>query len=70
VGGEKAKRKGQYSLTFKHHTAMVSAVENSGKLVRIYHQNLGGKMVVLEGSLTLGDLKAGWIRVYRPIPKE
>jgi len=44
-------------------------VENDGKLVKIYHQNFGGKKVVMEGSLTLDDLKAGWIRVYRPIPK-
>jgi hypothetical protein len=28
-----------------------------------------GKKVVLEGSLTLDDLKEGWIRVYRPVPK-
>ena len=69
MGGERTNGKGKYSLTFEHHTAIVSAVENDGKLVKIYHQNFGGKKVVMEGSLTLDDLKAGWIRVYRPIPK-
>ena len=67
--GKRASGKGTYSMTFKHHTAIVSAVEKDGKLVRIYHQNYGGKKLVLEGSLTLDDLKAGWIRVYRPNPK-
>jgi hypothetical protein len=44
-------------------------VENDGKLVRFYHQNFASKKIVMEGSITLGDLKAGWIRVYRPNPK-
>jgi hypothetical protein len=56
-------------MTLKHHTAVVAAVENDGRLVRIYHQNYASKRVVLEGSVTLDDLKAGWIRVYRPLPK-
>jgi hypothetical protein len=68
--GKRPGGKGQYSMTFTHHTAVVSAVENDGKLVRIYHQNFGGKKVVTEAQLRLDDLKAGWIRVYRPIPKE
>jgi len=67
--GKKTTGKGNYSLSFGHHTAVVSAVEKDGNLVRIYHQNFGGKKFVTEGSLTLDDLKAGWIRVYRPIPK-
>lgn len=67
--GKRPNGKGTYSLTFPHHTAIISAVENDGKVVRIYHQNFGGKMVVLEGSLTLDDLKAGWFRVYRPLAK-
>jgi hypothetical protein len=66
--GPRASGKGRYSLSFKHHTAIVSAVEKDGKLVRIYHQNMGGKKFVQEGSLTPDHLKAGWIRVYRPLP--
>jgi hypothetical protein len=67
--GKRPGGKGTYSLTFEHHTAIVSAVVNGGGVVKIYHQNFGGNQVVLEGSLTLDDLKAGWIRVYRPVPK-
>jgi hypothetical protein len=68
--GKKPNGKGKYSMTMDHHTAIVAGVENDGNLVKTYHQNFGGKKVVMEGSLTLDDLKAGWIRVYRPIPKE
>lgn len=67
--GKRPSGKGRYSMTFEHHTAIVWTVENGGNLVKIHHQNFGGKKVVMEGSLTLDDLKAGWIRVYRPIPK-
>ena len=63
-------RPGTYSLSFSHHTAIVSAVDKDAKVVKIYHQNMGGKKFVQEGSLTLGHLTAGWIRVYRPEPKK
>jgi hypothetical protein len=44
-------------------------VENGGKRVRFYHQNFASKKIVMDGSITLGDLKAGWIRIYRLNPK-
>jgi len=62
--------KGTYTLTFDHHTAIVEGVEGAGSHLRIYHQNVGGKMFVVEGFLILNDLKKGWIRVYRPMPKD
>jgi hypothetical protein len=67
--GPKSAGKGTYSLTFKHHTAIVAAVENDGKLIKIYHQNYQSKKYVMEGSLKPDDLKSGWARIYRPLPK-
>jgi hypothetical protein len=67
--GPRASGRGRYTMTLKHHTAIVYAVEDGGKLVRFYHQNFGGKRVVIEGTLKPDDLKAGWMRVYRPNPK-
>jgi hypothetical protein len=68
--GKRASGKGQYSMTLKHHTAIVSAVEEGGRLVKIYHQNYASKKFVMEGSLRPDDLKSGWIRVYRPVAKK
>lgn len=67
--GKGAGGKGTYSLTFDHHTAIVEAVEGGGIQLNIYHQNFRGKMFVIESILILNDLKKGWIRVYRPVPK-
>jgi hypothetical protein len=67
--GNRPNGKGKYTVTAPHHTAIVYAVENDGKVVKIYQQNDRGKKFVTEGSLILDDLKKGWIRVYRPIPK-
>lgn len=67
--GKRQSGKGTYRVSMPHHTAIVSAVENEGKLLRIYHQNIGGKKVVMEASITPEHLKAGWIRIYRPNPK-
>jgi hypothetical protein len=67
--GKKLSGKGTYRVSMPHHTAIVSAVENDGKLLRIYHQNFGGKKVVMEATITPEHLTAGWIRIYRPNPK-
>jgi hypothetical protein len=58
---------GSSTMTFGHHTAVVAGVEEKGKVVKIYHQNYNGKKVVMDGTLRLDDLKAGWIRVYHPV---
>ncbi len=67
--GKKANGKGTYTLAFSHHTAVVGEAEAGGKVVKIYHQNMGGKKETLPGALTLEHLSEGWIRVYRPNPK-
>lgn len=66
--GPRANGKGKYTLNFKHHTAVIASVEDDGKLLKIYHQNMGGKKFVVEGSLKPDHLKTGWIRIYRPLP--
>jgi len=68
--GPRSSGKGRYAMALKHHTAVVSGVEDGGKVVKIYHQNYGGKKTVMEGKLQLDDLKSGWIRCYRPLPSD
>lgn len=68
--GQRSTGKGRYSMALRHHTAVVSGVEDGGKVVRIYHQNYGGKKTVMEGKLQLDDLKEGWVRFYRPLPSD
>src|SRR5258705_9557696 len=60
---------GTYSMTFEHHTAIVAGVEDGGMTVHIFHQNFGGKKVVMNATYKLGDLKEGWLRFYRPLLK-
>ena len=67
--GPRMNGKGRYSVSMPHHTAIVSAVEEDGKRLRIFHQNFGGKKVVMEASVTPEHLTAGWMRVYHPNPK-
>lgn len=67
--GPKANGKGTYTLAFSHHTAVVGEVEGGGKVLKICHQNMGGKKETLPGSLKPEHLTEGWIRVYRPNPK-
>jgi len=59
---------GTYSMTFGHHTAVVAGVEEGGQTVHIFHQNFGGKKIVMTATYKLADLKEGWLRFYRPIP--
>jgi len=60
---------GTYSMTFGHHTAVVAGVEEGGQTVHIFHQNFGGKKIVMNATYKLADLKEGWLRFYRPILK-
>ena len=61
---------------YPHHTAVVARVEQDGKLITVYHQNVSlkgrdesEKGNVQEGELRMDSLqKGGWVRAYRPIP--
>ena len=66
---EGAKGNGTYSMTAPHHSAVVSTVSPDGKVIGILHQNWSGKRFVGEATLTLADLKGGWVKVYRPQPR-
>jgi hypothetical protein len=57
-----------YSMGFPGHTAIIAGLEDKGQTLKILHQNVNGQRVVVEGTLRLGDIKQGWIRVYRPMP--
>jgi hypothetical protein len=59
---------GTYSHTAPHHSAVVLRVEAQGRSVRVLHQNFGGKRTVVETLIRLDELKAGWLRVYEPLP--
>jgi hypothetical protein len=62
--------------TFPHHTAIVAAVKNKGKVLEILHQNSGGagksdeeRRRVQRGTLRFEHLqKGGWVKIYRPGP--
>jgi hypothetical protein len=63
------KGNGTYTMTASHHTAVVVKADKMAKTITILHQNWNGKKTVAEETLPLGDLKEGWIKVYRPQPK-
>lgn len=60
---------GTYTASAQHHTAVVAAVSKDGRTWTLLHQNWNGDRTVAEWNLPVGDLKAGWLRVYRPQPK-
>jgi hypothetical protein len=51
-----------------HHTAVVASIDYRSGTLWVYEQNVGGKKNVVEDQANLDDLKAGWIRIYRPVP--
>lgn len=62
---------------YPHHTAIVARVEQDGKLITIYHQNVdfkgkeADKDKVQEGELRMDSLQpGGWVKVYRPVPPD
>jgi hypothetical protein len=57
---------GTYTQSTPHHTAVVAAVGGGGTVLGVLHQNWGGKKTVHELTFNLNDLKAGWVKVYRP----
>jgi hypothetical protein len=54
---------------FSHHTTIVAEIDEQEKRIRVYQQNAGGRRFVTEGNLRLNRMVAGWIRIYRPVPK-
>lgn len=52
------------SLDAEHHTAVVKSVTDAE--IVVWNQNHGGRMFVVETTYRVGDLKRGWLRVYRP----
>src|SRR5215212_2151778 len=58
---------GTYSMSFSHHTAVVAGVEEGGAVLHIFHQNFGGKKIVMNATYKLADLKEGWLSFYRPV---
>jgi hypothetical protein len=65
--GKRPNGKGTYSQSAPHHTAIVQQVDDGAAVVKIYHQNFGGKKIVQEMTLRLNDLQEGWLRFYRPV---
>ena len=59
---------------YPHHTAVVAKVEQGGKLVTVYHQNVAtkgekesDKLKVRTDELRMDSLKSGgWVKAYRP----
>lgn len=60
---------GTYTMTASHHTAIVLKADTAARRITVLHQNWNGKRTVAEATLVLGDLKAGWIKVYHPQAK-
>lgn len=65
--------RGTYTSTASHHTAVVSQIR--GRTIYALQQNVGRSNVssvqkrkVQGGKFVFSDLKAGWVKVYRPIP--
>ena len=58
-----------YFTIFPHHTAVVSEVGKADEVLTALEQNVNDKRVVTANAYRLSDLKTGWVRVYRPVPK-
>jgi hypothetical protein len=59
-------RRGSYSFSMPHHTAVVYRV--AGKQVTLLHQNFNGKKTVQETTINLAHRTQGTVAVYRPRP--
>jgi hypothetical protein len=59
----------KYTTMFPHHTAVVLDVNKADGILTALEQNVNGKRIVMENTYRLTDLKSGWVRVYRPVPK-
>lgn len=59
---------GTYRMMANHHTAVVESADPVRGTVTLLHQNWNGGPVQRD-VFNLGDLKRGWLRVYRPVAK-
>jgi len=50
-----------------HHTAIVESAQ--GSMIHLLQQNSSGRLFVTEGNINLFELKEGWLRFYRPLPR-
>jgi hypothetical protein len=58
-----------YTMSARHHTAIVSGVQENGTVLKIYHQGANGRKVVSSASLRLVDLQRGRFTIYHPIAR-
>ncbi len=59
-------RRGTYWYRFEHHSAVVDQVDVAQGILKVFHQNSGGKQFVVQDTFHLTDLVKGWLRFYRP----
>ncbi len=59
----------RYTMSAKHHTAIVSGVLNKGMVLKIYQQNANGRRIVTADRLRLSDLQQGRLRIFHPLPR-
>lgn len=59
-------RRGTYWYRFDHHSAVVNEVDAAQGILKVFHQNSGGKQFVTQDTFHLADLVKGWLRIYRP----
>ncbi len=52
---------------YAHHTSIVREI--SQKSLKVYQQHVNKTEIVEEGAVRLDKLEEGWLRIYRPIPK-
>jgi hypothetical protein len=58
-----------YITEATHHTAVLESISKDGKTYNTLEQNSGDRLYVVRGTLSLPDIKSGWIRIYRPVKK-
>jgi hypothetical protein len=58
-----------YTMTARHHTAIVAGVLEHGTVLNIYHQGANGRKVVSSDQLRLLDLQRGRFTIFHPIAK-
>lgn len=59
----------QYSFQdFPHHTAVVEKASRDGMTLQVLEQNVNNTQFVRRGTLSMGDMTSGVMRISRPIP--
>ena len=59
---------GTYWMRADHHTAVLESADPYRGTITVLHQNWNGSGVRRD-VFALGDMKRGWMRIYRPIPR-